>query len=248
MQKEERDSDANVRDGEGCYQTWGGGDREGMSLERDFNKIGEKDADVKFGEERKIKNTDDKLREEVWGGQRDFNEDAVEEGEDGGKQEDEVTLVERSIQVMDGPVALGSVKWKERRTEASRRVQVQTSHQLLDLMSLEAVEVTVVSSSVCMQEDKEEELTPKQSFDSACSINSYNIQVTEEDLQRSAEALSRTGIRQDSVTQETVRTMAAMKAESVLLVHVVSFHVPFLSLRLYLYKSYVLVQSGTEFV
>nr|XP_020472726.1 ankyrin repeat and MYND domain-containing protein 1-like isoform X2 [Monopterus albus] len=52
-----------------------------------------------------------------------------------------------------------------------------------------------------------------QTFDSACSISSYNIQVTEEAMQRSAEALSRTGMPQRSDTQETVRKMAAMKIE-----------------------------------
>ncbi|XP_073331838.1 ankyrin repeat and MYND domain-containing protein 1 [Pagrus major] len=56
-------------------------------------------------------------------------------------------------------------------------------------------------------------LTPQPTFDSACSVSSYNIQVTEEVMQCSAEALSRTGIPQCSDTQETVRKMAAMKTE-----------------------------------
>uniref|UniRef100_A0A3Q1F7J1 Ankyrin repeat and MYND domain-containing protein 1-like n=1 Tax=Acanthochromis polyacanthus TaxID=80966 RepID=A0A3Q1F7J1_9TELE len=50
-------------------------------------------------------------------------------------------------------------------------------------------------------------------FDSACSLSSYNIQVTEGVMQRSAEALSRTGFPQCSDTQGTVRKMAAMKIE-----------------------------------
>uniref|UniRef100_A0A3B5A357 MYND-type domain-containing protein n=1 Tax=Stegastes partitus TaxID=144197 RepID=A0A3B5A357_9TELE len=53
----------------------------------------------------------------------------------------------------------------------------------------------------------------KTSFDSACSLSSYNIQVTEEMMQRSAEALSRTGFPQCADTQGTVRKMAAMKIE-----------------------------------
>lgn len=59
-------------------------------------------------------------------------------------------------------------------------------------------------------------MTSKPTFDSACSVSSYDIQVTEEVMQRSAEALSRTGFPQRSDTQETVRKMAAMKTESVL--------------------------------
>ncbi|KAM7387688.1 hypothetical protein PAMP_023910 [Pampus punctatissimus] len=53
---------------------------------------------------------------------------------------------------------------------------------------------------------KDKGLTAKQTFDSAHSINSYNVQVTEEVMQRSAEALSHTGI-----TQQTGIKMAAIK-------------------------------------
>ncbi|MEQ2236732.1 hypothetical protein ILYODFUR_015744 [Ilyodon furcidens] len=55
--------------------------------------------------------------------------------------------------------------------------------------------------------------TQNQTFDSACSARSYNIVVTEEMLQLSAEALSRTGKPQQRDSQETVRNMAAMKIE-----------------------------------
>ncbi|XP_047230224.1 ankyrin repeat and MYND domain-containing protein 1 [Girardinichthys multiradiatus] len=55
--------------------------------------------------------------------------------------------------------------------------------------------------------------TQNQIFDSACSARSYNIVVTEEMLQLSAEALSRTGQPQQRDSQETVRNMAAMKIE-----------------------------------
>ncbi|XP_068581152.1 ankyrin repeat and MYND domain-containing protein 1-like isoform X2 [Cebidichthys violaceus] len=64
-----------------------------------------------------------------------------------------------------------------------------------------------------VQQGKDEELTQNTSFDSACSVSSYDILVTEEVMQRAAEALSRTGFLQRSDTQETVRKMAAMKIE-----------------------------------
>ncbi|XP_068175566.1 ankyrin repeat and MYND domain-containing protein 1 [Antennarius striatus] len=53
--------------------------------------------------------------------------------------------------------------------------------------------------------------TPEPTFDSTCSVSSYEIRVTDEMMQLSAEALSRTGIPQRAETQETVRRMAAMK-------------------------------------
>ncbi|XP_036971798.1 ankyrin repeat and MYND domain-containing protein 1 isoform X2 [Acanthopagrus latus] len=92
--------------------------------------------------------------------------------------------VERSIQVMDGHIPVGSVQWKGHRAKAAGRAQ-----------------------------GKDREVTPQPTFDSARSVSSYNIQVTEEEMQHSAEALSRTGIPQCSDTQETVRKMAAMKVE-----------------------------------
>ncbi|XP_059197333.1 ankyrin repeat and MYND domain-containing protein 1 isoform X2 [Centropristis striata] len=98
---------------------------------------------------------------------------------------EDVPCVERCIQVLDGHIAVGSVQWKERRTKAAGRVQ----------------------------QGKDKELTQNPTFDSARSVCSYSIQVTEEVMQRSAEALSRTGIPQRSDTQETVRRMAAMKTE-----------------------------------
>uniref|UniRef100_UPI0037E8729E ankyrin repeat and MYND domain-containing protein 1 n=1 Tax=Semicossyphus pulcher TaxID=241346 RepID=UPI0037E8729E len=57
------------------------------------------------------------------------------------------------------------------------------------------------------------DLTHKPTFDSACSINNSNVQVTEEMMQPSAEALSHTGVPQLSNTQETVLKMAGMKIE-----------------------------------
>ncbi|KAK5601397.1 hypothetical protein CRENBAI_000334 [Crenichthys baileyi] len=67
--------------------------------------------------------------------------------------------------------------------------------------------------SVQWKQDKNKHPTQNQTFDSACSARSYNIVVTEEMLQRSAEALGRTGRPQQGDSQETVRNMAAMKIE-----------------------------------
>uniref|UniRef100_A0A8C2WTP8 MYND-type domain-containing protein n=1 Tax=Cyclopterus lumpus TaxID=8103 RepID=A0A8C2WTP8_CYCLU len=72
---------------------------------------------------------------------------------------------------------------------------------------------SLFSTQLCLQRGKDKELTPKSTFESACSVSSYNIQVTEELMQHSAEALSRTGFPQRSETQETVRKMAAMKID-----------------------------------
>ncbi|KAE8293896.1 Ankyrin repeat and MYND domain-containing protein 1 [Larimichthys crocea] len=114
---------------------------------------------------------------------RNTREEDVKERERRGSED--MPHVERSIQVLDGHIALGSVQWKECRAKAAGRVQ----------------------------QVRDKELSPNSTFDSACSVSSYKIQVTEEVMQRSAEALSRTGIPQRSDTQETVRKMAAMKTE-----------------------------------
>ncbi len=92
---------------------------------------------------------------------------------------------------------------------------MRRTHPVIGLISCCLFELTVVYSTLCLRQGKDKELTPKQTFDSACSVSSYNIHVTEEVMHRSAEALSRTGIPQRSDTQETVRKMAAMKTESV---------------------------------
>lgn len=64
------------------------------------------------------------------------------------------------------------------------------------------------------QQTKDEELNSGPTFDSARSLKSFSIHVTEEAIQRSAEVLSRAGFHQSSDTNETVRKMAAMKTES----------------------------------
>lgn len=104
----------------------------------------------------------------------------------------------------------------ELRQQEESRYKAQRSCPIIGLLSWYLFKLTVVFSNLCLQQRKDKELTPEQVFDSACSVSSYNIQITEEVMQRSAEALSRTGIPQSSDTQETVRKMAAMKTESVL--------------------------------
>nr|XP_040039981.1 ankyrin repeat and MYND domain-containing protein 1 [Gasterosteus aculeatus aculeatus] len=115
---------------------------------------------------------------------REWNDHGEDIKEREERESEGVPGVQRFIQVMDGHVALGSVPWKECRAEAAERVQAT-----------------------------DKELNPKTSFDSACCVRSYNIEVTEKMMQLSAEALSRTGFPQRADSQETVRKMAAMKIE-----------------------------------
>ncbi|XP_069560809.1 ankyrin repeat and MYND domain-containing protein 1 [Brachyistius frenatus] len=63
------------------------------------------------------------------------------------------------------------------------------------------------------KQGNDNELTPKQNFDSACSVSSYNNWVTEEVMQHSEEALSLTGFPEHDDTQGAVRKMAAMEIE-----------------------------------
>ncbi|KAG7242287.1 hypothetical protein INR49_023962 [Caranx melampygus] len=83
--------------------------------------------------------------------------------------------------------------------------------------SIQVLDGHIVLGSVQWKErrakDKDKDLAHDQTFDSTCSVSSYNIQVTEEVMQHAAEALSRTGFPQRPDTQETVRRMAAMKME-----------------------------------
>ncbi|XP_034065885.1 ankyrin repeat and MYND domain-containing protein 1 [Gymnodraco acuticeps] len=158
-----------------CGQTWEIEESELEGKEREFKK---REEDVGLVESRETEAGEENIEEDLEEGVRsNHDEDIKEEGERGSE---DVAGVERSIQVMDGGIALGSVQWTEHR--AGR-----------------------------VQQGKDREVTP--TFDSACSVSSFRIQVTEEAMQHSAEALSRTGVPQSSDTQETVRKMAAMKTE-----------------------------------
>ncbi|XP_034736902.1 ankyrin repeat and MYND domain-containing protein 1 isoform X2 [Etheostoma cragini] len=168
-----------------CDQTWENEESEVKGKEGELRKS-EEDAEI--GERRKTESRKENLEvsgedeedvdKRVWNN----HEGDIKEREDRGHKD--MPGVERLIQVYDGPIALGSVQWKECQAKAKGRVQ-----------------------------GKDKELNQNLAFDSTCSVSSYNIQVTEEVMQRSAEALSRTGISQRSNTQGTVRKMAAMKTE-----------------------------------
>ncbi|XP_030290472.1 ankyrin repeat and MYND domain-containing protein 1 isoform X2 [Sparus aurata] len=148
--------------------------------ERNCGNSKKKEADIERSKTESRNENIEESEEDVENRARSMHEDEEREerrGEGG-------PGVERSIQVMDGHIAVGSVQWKGHRAKAAGRAQ-----------------------------GKDRELTPQPTFDSDRSVSSYNIQVTEEVMQLSAEALSRTGIPQRSDTQETVRKMAAMKIE-----------------------------------
>ncbi|XP_030583500.1 ankyrin repeat and MYND domain-containing protein 1 isoform X2 [Archocentrus centrarchus] len=155
-----------------CDQRGECGESEVEGTEREFKGGKRKDEHGELVKSEELRK--DYLEEE-----REEDEENVEdtEGEEERGSED-VSDVERSVQVLDGHIELGTVQWKEARAKG-----------------------------------KDRDMTLKQPFESACSLSSYNIQVTDEVMQRSAEALSRTGISRHCDTQETVRKMAAMKIE-----------------------------------
>ncbi|KAI3368518.1 hypothetical protein L3Q82_025526, partial [Scortum barcoo] len=172
-----------------CGPAWENGESKEKEKEKTSKCIQDREEDVELGERRETESSKENMEGmgeveiDVEKSVSNIHEEDVKEREERGSES--VPGVERSIQVLDGHIALGSVQWKDRRAEAAGRVQ----------------------------QDQDKELTPKQTFDSARSVSSYNIHVTEEVMQRSAEALSHTGIPQHSDTQETVRKMAAMKTE-----------------------------------
>ncbi|XP_031138193.1 ankyrin repeat and MYND domain-containing protein 1 isoform X2 [Sander lucioperca] len=184
--EDENESKAEEREIESrCDQTWENEESEVKGKERELRKS---EADVELGERRETESRKENM--EVSGEDEEDVEKRVRNNHEGHIKEREdrgrkdMPDVERFIQVYDGHIALGSVQWKECQTTAAGKVQ-----------------------------GKDKELTQKTAFDSAHSVSSYKIQVTEEVMQRSAEALSRTGIPQRSDTQGTVRKMAAMKTE-----------------------------------
>ncbi|XP_035509475.1 ankyrin repeat and MYND domain-containing protein 1 [Morone saxatilis] len=165
-----------------CDQTWENEESEvkGKETKEDDNVLGERREMESSKENMEVRK---EVEEDVEKRVRNLHEEDVKERDERGSEG--VPGVERSIQVLDGHIALGSVQWKECRAKAPGRAQ----------------------------QVKDKKLTQKPTFDSACSVSSYKIQVTEEAMHRSAEALSRTGFPQRSDTQETVRKMAAMKTE-----------------------------------
>nr|XP_057929061.1 ankyrin repeat and MYND domain-containing protein 1-like isoform X2 [Doryrhamphus excisus] len=95
----------------------------------------------------------------------------------------------------------------------------QKEKALLSKHSIPVMDGHIVLGNVEWQEYSsikhhiDKDMTPAQSFSSTCSMYSYNIKVTEDDLQTAAETLSHTGCSQHSYTQEIVHRMAAMKLE-----------------------------------
>ncbi|KAM3876348.1 ankyrin repeat and MYND domain-containing protein 1 [Diretmus argenteus] len=187
------------------------GDEERENEQRDVEKGQEEERDVlekrtiKKGEKEDIEQERKKenLEEKTELGQEREIEAAEGDGEEGEERdvemrESDIKDVEErevgggqvvpgedcSIQVLDGHIPVGIVWWKKGQAGAAGTVQA--------------------TSEEC-------HLTP--TLDSACSVESFNILVTEEVMQRSAEALRRTGVPQHADTQQTVRKIAAMKIE-----------------------------------
>ncbi|TNN53088.1 Ankyrin repeat and MYND domain-containing protein 1 [Liparis tanakae] len=190
--QEERNEKEGEGEGRGCTEMGTErkvGEKEENSREVDENESKEEESETKSRCDQTWENGESQLKEmetEFKMGERveEDAEERVQNNHEEDVKEKEERGVERLIQVSDGHIALGGVRWKECRVASGR-----------------------------VQKGKHKEPTPKATFDSACSVSSYNIQVTEDLMQRSAEALSRTGFPQRSDTQETVRKMAAMKIE-----------------------------------
>ncbi|XP_047443417.1 ankyrin repeat and MYND domain-containing protein 1 isoform X2 [Mugil cephalus] len=136
------------------------------------------------GAEREFKNGEKEEDDVELAENREPGKDIVEEREEvEGEEEDEEEGNERGSEVVPS---------------VERCIQVLDDHIALGSVQWK--------SGHAKDQDNEQ-----QTFDSTCSLSSYRIQVTEEVMQHSAEALSHTGIPQSCDTQETVRKMAAMK-------------------------------------
>ncbi|XP_015216622.2 ankyrin repeat and MYND domain-containing protein 1 isoform X2 [Lepisosteus oculatus] len=111
---------------------------------------------------------------------------AHEEADHATDSETNMVPTARTIQVQDGRIKLGSVSWPESHPAASGEGPERDD-------DVKGCQDTV--------------------FDSACSLASFDIDVTEDALQQTAEALSRNSLVQSSGTEETARRMALMKTE-----------------------------------
>lgn len=182
-----------------------------------------------YNEQESLKKTKGPLEEEI---QESLKQDKVRSREEEepnvnlrGQDEENINeteergnaCVDRSIQVLDGDMPLGSVQWRDCRAETARRVQVKSTQTPSSnwFTELLLVETNLSCCLKSLQQSTEEELDSGPTFDSARSLKSFSIQATEEVMQHSAEVLSRAGFHQFSDTDETVRKMAAMKTESV---------------------------------
>ncbi|MEQ2305979.1 hypothetical protein AMECASPLE_003398 [Ameca splendens] len=134
-----------------------------------------------------------------------LEEERTETGEEEGYEDTEKAGDQQSVREdleSENEVNINVQDLKKR--EVPEKSGVECSIQVLD---------GHISLGSVQWKGKNKHLTQNQTFDSACSARSYNIVVTEEMLQLSAEALSRTGKPQQRDSQETVRNMAAMKIE-----------------------------------
>ncbi len=119
------------------------------------------------------------------------------EHEDNKPAEEPHVLMSRSIQVFDDKIPVGSVSWQEKEA----KTVVNSEEEVTNLETDENLERSIRSD--------------EPTFDSACSMASFHIHVTEEILQKSAEILCQIGTVNPTDTQETVRKIALLKTELV---------------------------------
>ncbi|XP_043079860.1 ankyrin repeat and MYND domain-containing protein 1 [Puntigrus tetrazona] len=108
------------------------------------------------------------------------------------EEDTQQVTVSRYIQVFDDKIPVGSVTWREKEAKTVLNSEEEAAND-------ENMERSIRS------EDP--------TFDSACSVASFHIHVTEEILQKSAEVLCQTGTVSPTDTQETVRKIALLKKE-----------------------------------
>uniref|UniRef100_A0A673I151 Ankyrin repeat and MYND domain containing 1 n=1 Tax=Sinocyclocheilus rhinocerous TaxID=307959 RepID=A0A673I151_9TELE len=118
----------------------------------------------------------------------------LEHEEDKPAEESHV-IMSRSIQVFDDKIPVGSVSWQDKEA----KTVVNSEEEVTNLEIDENLERSIRSD--------------EPNFDSACSMASFHIHVTEEILQKSAEILCQTGTVTPTDTQETVRKIALLKTE-----------------------------------
>uniref|UniRef100_A0A4W5KBB9 MYND-type domain-containing protein n=1 Tax=Hucho hucho TaxID=62062 RepID=A0A4W5KBB9_9TELE len=113
---------------------------------------------------------------------------------------DRMVVRERcSIQVLDGNIPLGCVPWHEGGGSNDLTQQQE--------------EGEAGSEEDRRRRERRGSLMVDPAFESTRSLASFHIHVTEEVMQKTAEALSRSGLVPHADTQETVRKMALMKTE-----------------------------------
>uniref|UniRef100_A0A8C0YLB1 Ankyrin repeat and MYND domain containing 1 n=1 Tax=Cyprinus carpio carpio TaxID=630221 RepID=A0A8C0YLB1_CYPCA len=110
-------------------------------------------------------------------------------------EEPHVVIMSKSIQVFDDKIPLGSVSWREKEA----KTVADSEQEVTNLETDENLERSIRSDDP--------------TFDSACSMASFHIDVTEEIIQKSAEILCQTGTVTPTDTQETVRKIALLKTE-----------------------------------